>query len=472
MPYWLLCKKKCGHCQTNGKFTNVIPLHVSRDELLDDIHGQNRTNISSSWHCAGLHRFFNRLQSSLVLNTENITDFSYMFQSCTGTNGNYESISQWDVSHGNTFDCMFQDSNINVDLKKWDVSSALTMKNMFSNSLFTGDIRQWDFSSLIVNAQDFTAMFDADVSRRNQKYENLHMLDFMPTANMKFANTTGTSSVKVSQPPCWYVQNNDSNAVNLQNCSTGPNQACSYNPTSISCTAKYINNLHLDCSETSLAIIDTLCPYLKQQPFSSATCGVGSNCAYNCNYDVYADTCQIDFDDNNTDIHAELTCSQHHYVILNNRMEMASQHCKSSCILKQFPFSEGIAMCDARTDCIALQVYGKCPTTVEDNGNVTMCTELTAINDSLSDSLSTTCVASFADVNNFKKQLENTTTSTSTRTSTSTSTSTSTTTATTQIIKEFDFDLLPTIKSKGPIVTISILFVVVLGTHLFLLIKG
>ena len=88
--------------------------------------------------------------------TGNITDFSYLFYQL---NPSKIDISDWDVSNGKYFRCMFYNC-IHLDLvsgvDKWDVSNGVDFTKMFSNcKLVEGDFRNWDLSNALAMNEMF-----------------------------------------------------------------------------------------------------------------------------------------------------------------------------------------------------------------------------------------------------------------------------------------------------------------------------
>ena len=434
---------------TNHVLAFDCPTSLTRDDLYLDVQGQNPNTdpaeFGKNFACGGEHLYFT---NNCSLNVSNITDFKELFSNCTN---------RIDYSSA----------------RLWDVSKATTVYAMFRNCTTYIDLRLWDFGGLGGGADEnvIDLLFDKSPEHRPHEYFNLHMLDHMPGNNLnvsKVLNSGYQYTVTNETLPCWYTQNdNDAGNVTFNACSTGSDQNCNYNPASTLCTKEYINNLTLTCSEPSLKIVETLCPHLIRQSIKGATCEKGSNCMYNCNSDVYDDDCRINLNLNESDDsieHFELTCFNGTYKVFNSdRLVNVLDHCTSKCQLKQQSFADSAALCKKQTNCIGLQILNEgCPSdsTVKSIANVSICTEFSSASRSKpsNPSISNTCVVSYADMIKYNKIVNQ-------------STTTSTPTATPQIINEFDFSLLPTIKSKGPIVTVSILFGIVLGTHLYLLIR-
>ncbi len=80
------------------------------------------------------------------LNTENVTDMSFMF----GTDLTTLDLSAWDTSNVTDMSYMFLDSNLTtLDLSAWDTSNVTNMSHMFSGSnLTTLDLSAWDTSNV------------------------------------------------------------------------------------------------------------------------------------------------------------------------------------------------------------------------------------------------------------------------------------------------------------------------------------
>jgi Mycoplasma protein of unknown function, DUF285 len=65
-------------------------------------------------------------------------------------------ISEWDVSGGIVFNCMFEGVNFGGDISRWSMGRAKNVSRMFSQSTFNGDIAGWDMRSVI----DASGMFE------------------------------------------------------------------------------------------------------------------------------------------------------------------------------------------------------------------------------------------------------------------------------------------------------------------------
>ena len=442
-PYWFLCQKKCGHCRIDGKFASLCPTTVTRDMLLDDIHGEWRSDVDT-WQCQGPKRFFNNI-SPCTFDTSQITDFSNMFKKCTDVD--FSSILDWTVSAGTTFD------------------------SMFAGSTFSGSLKQWDFSSLVLNASNFKIMFNFDADNRHSAYYNLHMLDFMPANNLTFSQKTGTvpsDSPVLTVPPCWYHRVN--NTVTLAKCNSGIDNkgaSCSFKPTYNRCTDAEFDELKLPCKtvsdrQQSLKIITSLCPTLNQgftQNETPCESNQGQNCIFACNDGVYdTSDCSIDFNDDSTSFrHAELVCQNDVFVGYKNRMQNASNYCGKNCRSKTFNLQGGAQTCSNRADCVGLHVTAGCDSATLDklraDSLVSLCTELEATGNSGS---LNTCVLNYSEIGTVLQRGAN---------------DDDDAFDDDNAITEFNFNLLPKSKSVAPVVIVSVIFAWVVVTHLFVLIK-
>ena len=87
------------------------------------------------------------------IDTREITDMSYLFDSDTNFNGHIE---LWDVSNVNNMCRMFWGSSFNQPIGDWDVSNVTDMSDMFCHtSHFNQPIGDWDVS----NVTDMAHMF-------------------------------------------------------------------------------------------------------------------------------------------------------------------------------------------------------------------------------------------------------------------------------------------------------------------------
>lgn len=521
-PFWYLCKRMCGYCQVNQTFESLCPTGpVSREDLVRDIHDVD-LNDRDNYNCNGQRRLFKRsIQHMCQLDVSQITDFSQLFQNCQDSYINYQTIQYWDVSNGTTFSFMFLNSSIAaINLNAWDTGNAVDMNGMFKDSTFNGNIANWNVTGVSL----FTLLFGANVNfnfdlrhwtfdsyngsngfwfsrsavDRPLLFKDLHSLDFFPRAASTFqaGRVPLNAESKLDAPPCWISYDVATNETEFKECNSGVNKTgcqCLFEPFNSQCSSTHINNLNLKCSTQSevrdaIEAISTVCPDLNQGnsrfdvpadnvQFSCSNTS-GSNCYFKCNPDIYdVATCEIDFSNSSTStIHAEYTCSSDGKVQVpsTERMLAASQYCQATCKVKEYTaIDQAVHACKYRPDCVGLQALNNCGSTintiealeVQQNTNYTLCTRLQSA--STCTGPANVCVVDFQEVKqvNISHLTTSTTTTTNTFSSTTHTTST-TTTITTDIgpIDTINFDKLPTKKSVLPVVVLSALFAVILGS--------
>ena len=133
------------------------------------------------------------------IDTSNITDMSYLFDTDDGklqklSDNGYFDISDWDVSNVKNMVSMFANSHFDGDISEWDVSKVKDMGAMFYFSYFNGNISNWDVS----NVENMSSMFIyshfmGDISEWNvRKVKNMNaMFRACPIDN---------------DPPKWYKE--------------------------------------------------------------------------------------------------------------------------------------------------------------------------------------------------------------------------------------------------------------------------
>lgn len=105
-----------------------------------------------------------------VLDTSNMTDFSYFFNGCTSLT-TVPSMNSWDTSSVTSMRDMFQaDTLFNQNIGNWDTSNVTDMRSMFDEaSSFNQDIGGWDTTSVIFMTSMFfrATSFNQDIGNWN-----------------------------------------------------------------------------------------------------------------------------------------------------------------------------------------------------------------------------------------------------------------------------------------------------------------
>ena len=91
------------------------------------------------------------------IDVSKITDFDSLFQNDENTGNRDFDVSEWDVSNGENFFCMFGGcKNFNCNLSKWNVSNGEDFYAMFWGcKKFNSDLSNWD----IKDGSDTNLMF-------------------------------------------------------------------------------------------------------------------------------------------------------------------------------------------------------------------------------------------------------------------------------------------------------------------------
>lgn len=95
--------------------------------------GAWNTGTASCYYMFGGCTSLENLGDMSAWNTENITDFSYMFYNCKSLKS--VNVKNWNTVNGTTFCNMF-DGCISIeelDITSWDTSSSINMSNIFNN---------------------------------------------------------------------------------------------------------------------------------------------------------------------------------------------------------------------------------------------------------------------------------------------------------------------------------------------------
>ena len=148
------------HLIINGEKRNLTDFnHLKKGENIITLCIGNQSELTdlSSMFCK-CKTLYN-IDELKYLNTQNVTDFSHMFENCQISN--FNALENWDVSKSKTFDSMFAncESIINLKpLKNWDVSKCWNFSFMFYNCVNLTDINaleSWNVSS----GENFSQMF-------------------------------------------------------------------------------------------------------------------------------------------------------------------------------------------------------------------------------------------------------------------------------------------------------------------------
>lgn len=136
------------------------------------------------------------IENSHFLDTSDVADMSYMFESSDKITG--LDLSKWDTSNVNNMSFMFDRSRglVNVNVSNWDTSSVTDMYGMFyrSNSLVNiKGISEWDTS----NVTDMSVMFHSAASLVSLDLSNWNTSNVTDTSFM-FSNTSRLTTLNLA----------------------------------------------------------------------------------------------------------------------------------------------------------------------------------------------------------------------------------------------------------------------------------
>ena len=164
----------------NNKDNINLIINGKESELVDEYflkEGENNitirlkntlTNLSNMFYfCESLYN----IEELKYLNTENVTDFSYMFGYCKISNIN--ALENWDTSKSETFNSMFYvcETITNLKaLKNWNISNCKDLSHMFHRCNIS-DIKvlaNWN----VANVTNFHEMFSYNLISSIKPLEN------------------------------------------------------------------------------------------------------------------------------------------------------------------------------------------------------------------------------------------------------------------------------------------------------------
>lgn len=142
----------------SGSLPHFIAKHADLEDKLLSVDQWG----SNAWK--SMRSTFSNCQHMQVLATDlpdlsQVTDFEATFQTCLALTGG---ISQWDVSHGKTFDAMLASSSLSESLADWDISQAESMFLFAAGVDFTTD--QYDEMLMAWSQLDFARSVKMDIS--------------------------------------------------------------------------------------------------------------------------------------------------------------------------------------------------------------------------------------------------------------------------------------------------------------------
>lgn len=141
-------------------------LIIKKDIYLGDIDTQYITDMSYIFYCS--ERENSNFSGIELWNTSNVTNMEYMFAKTSYFN---KDISNWDVSNVESMRCMFWKANcFNQPLNKWNVSNVQDMAFLFSKTaVFNQPIGDWNTSSVTTMKCmfSFAKAFNQDISNWN-----------------------------------------------------------------------------------------------------------------------------------------------------------------------------------------------------------------------------------------------------------------------------------------------------------------
>ena len=163
--------------------SNITDMSFLFDSCLNikdiDISDWNIINVHNmEFMFGGCHNFIGSHLKNW--DVSHVTNMSNMFNTCSKFTG--KSIENWDVSHVFYMSKMFtQCKNLDCNLNEWDVSSVKNMYKMFSNCIkFKGDgLEFWKLNNLERAVRMFESCYNLSTDLSNWDISNIKSLRFM-----------------------------------------------------------------------------------------------------------------------------------------------------------------------------------------------------------------------------------------------------------------------------------------------------
>jgi len=110
------------------------------------------TSNLSNWNVSNVTNMSGMLSNCSVFDSDlrswivnNVTDMSSIFSNCKFFTSD---LSNWNVSNVTNMDGMFSGTMFNSDLSNWNVSNVTNMKGMFALSMINSDLSNWNVSNV------------------------------------------------------------------------------------------------------------------------------------------------------------------------------------------------------------------------------------------------------------------------------------------------------------------------------------